>query len=114
MIETEVIKLWNKYPAVTVDFYRFVKKAALSDDEERPVTFTVQNDATSETRLTFSLTWPGADGEMYTVTSQRYPDLLWQAAGIQAQAWQRFKDSKEVYERPEELQIGLFEVSQNV
>lgn len=59
----EVVELDNRFPTMTVDFFRFVESAAYSDGESQPVEFSVVNVATKQSRqLRYMLSWTDANG----------------------------------------------------
>lgn len=78
------VELMNLLPAVVVDVRLFMKSAAFQDPgPERSVTLTVFNDATSNTKLRWSLEWTDRTGKRQAATSKYLPRLLWHAAAIE-------------------------------
>lgn len=93
-VEAARVAAVNAYPAARIDFVQFVDVAALSDDKEQPVTFTVVNDTTSHTRRRYTLTWPSHDGQLHTVTSPTFHELMWQAAITDRLIWDDWKANR--------------------
>ena len=105
----EVVELQNRFPTMAVDFYRFVESAAYRDGESQPVTFSVVNRPTKQSRqLHYTLTWTDRNGQRQTVRDCHFHELMLQAVIVDAAAWEEYKRGLKGGPRPNDGQMGLF------